>query len=259
MFLSTRVRVVRKEVALLCRRRINDVYLIKKRRPLQYSMGEAFNALRCYSFQEDETVNTTLICDLRTKHKERLRNPFRGRVTYPHQFGHKPTVLLICEEEAKDAAKAAKVDIVGGMELVKQIVDSKVNFDICLCTTKLYPKVQPLQKELKQHMPHPRRGKWQPLFLIIILSISTREYKSDTMGKCIMPIGQLNFPLEHLQVNFKRLVEEVFTHRENMEVEKFIINIFFSTTFGPSYLIDKQEMFALEPKVETNEWSISSL
>jgi len=26
-----------------------------------------------------------------------MRNPFRGRVTYPHQFGHRPTVLLICE------------------------------------------------------------------------------------------------------------------------------------------------------------------
>jgi len=69
MLLNARACVIHKEVTLLCRRRINDVYLIKKRRPLQYSMKEAVNALRCYSFQEDETVNATLVCDLRTKHK----------------------------------------------------------------------------------------------------------------------------------------------------------------------------------------------
>ena len=54
---------------VMCRRHLNEVYLLDKRKPLAYGMEEAINALRCYSFQEDETVNTTLLCNLRTKEK----------------------------------------------------------------------------------------------------------------------------------------------------------------------------------------------
>lgn len=56
-------------VQVICRRRLNEVYLLSKRKPLAYGMEEAINALRCYSFQEDETVNATLLCNLRTKEK----------------------------------------------------------------------------------------------------------------------------------------------------------------------------------------------
>jgi len=70
MSLAGRLRVILKRKAvLLCRRHLNEVYLINKRKPLAYGMEEAINALRCYSFQEDETVNATLLCNLRTKEK----------------------------------------------------------------------------------------------------------------------------------------------------------------------------------------------
>ena len=70
MLLAGRLRVTIKRKAIVsCRRHLNEVYLINKRKPLAYSMEEAINALRCYSFQEDETVKATLLCNLRTKEK----------------------------------------------------------------------------------------------------------------------------------------------------------------------------------------------
>lgn len=42
-------------------------------------------------------------------------------------------------------------------------------------------------------------------------------------------------------------------------IDKFIMKVHFSSTFGPSFLIDKKEMFALQPVVETNKWSLSAL
>ena len=67
--LAGRLRVAGRHAVGLCRRHLNEVYLLNKRKPLAYGMEESINALRCYSFQEDETVNATLHCNLRTKEK----------------------------------------------------------------------------------------------------------------------------------------------------------------------------------------------
>lgn len=69
MLLAGRLRLVNRHAVGLCRRHLNEVYLLNKRKPLAYGLEEAINALRCYSFQEDETVNATLLCNLRTKEK----------------------------------------------------------------------------------------------------------------------------------------------------------------------------------------------
>ena len=71
MLLAGGLRVANRHtiVHVMCRRHLNEVYLLNKRKPLAYGMEEAINALRCYSFQEDETVNATLLCNLRTKEK----------------------------------------------------------------------------------------------------------------------------------------------------------------------------------------------
>lgn len=69
MLLTGGLRVANARTVVLCKRHLNDVYLLTKRKPLAYGMEEAINALRCYSFQEDETVNATLLCNLRTKEK----------------------------------------------------------------------------------------------------------------------------------------------------------------------------------------------
>ena len=72
-----RVAINRCGVAhVMCKRHLNEVYLLNKRKPLAYGMEEAINALRCYSFQEDETVNATLLCNLRTKEKVMYRSRF---------------------------------------------------------------------------------------------------------------------------------------------------------------------------------------
>ena len=66
---GARLCLTNRHAVVSCRRHLNEVYLLDKRKPLVHSMEEAINALRCYSFQEDEAVNATLLCNLRTKEK----------------------------------------------------------------------------------------------------------------------------------------------------------------------------------------------
>ena len=77
-----------------------------------------------------------------------------------------------------------------------------------MCTTGVYSQVQPF-KELKQHMPHPRRGMNSHDAIYLTISIgtviegdnickavdtftNTREYKCDNTGNCTMPIGEVS-------------------------------------------------------------------
>ena len=58
---------------------------------------EALRALRAYSLSEiPETVELSLTIDMTLK-KKKVRDPFRGTLIYPHQFGDQRRILLLAE------------------------------------------------------------------------------------------------------------------------------------------------------------------
>jgi ribosomal protein L1 len=77
-------------------------------------------------------------------------------------------VAFFAEGADAEDAKAAGADVVGGLELIEEILKSgKIDFDRCLATPKMMPRVYKISRILNNHglMPNPK------VSLILSLSI----------------------------------------------------------------------------------------
>ena len=73
------------------------IYLVSQHEPTFHALQDALRALRAYSLAEfEETVEVSLCCNLLTK-KGKKRDPFRGNIIFPHQFGKDPKLLVFAE------------------------------------------------------------------------------------------------------------------------------------------------------------------
>lgn len=197
--------------------------------PLQ-SFEEAIAALKAYSFEEDkETVTMCMKCQGLDKDIP----SFRGTLMMPKPFGVTERVLVFAEGNEADAARNAGAEIVGGEELIPQVENNELEFNHCLASFDMADKIKPLQKVLREKMPHTRRGSvTDNLENAIQIFKHTRVYKTDKYGYVNTGIGLLSFSLEDLRLNVDTIINAVNSHRKSTKGE-FIRKISLTSTYGP--------------------------
>jgi ribosomal protein L1 len=85
----------------------------------------------------------------------------RGTLALPHSVKKDVKVAFFAEGADAEDAKAAGADVVGGLELIEEILKSgKIDFDRCLATPKMMPRVYKISRILNNHglMPNPKQG-----------------------------------------------------------------------------------------------------
>lgn len=219
------------------------VYLLNQHKGMSVPLQEALRSLRAYSLTEkSETVEINLKCNMKLK-MNKLRQPFRGSIVYPHMFGRQQRVLVFAEESLVEAAQKAGADVVGGTELITQIEKGFDKFDVCLCTPKLLDKVKKLQGILRAKMPAVRRGTVVEQFDEPITKLKkSREYHTDKIGHINMSVGKLNFPDDQIELNIKALIEEVLQHKDTTSRNSFIASATLSSTFGPGFHLQLKDL-----------------
>ena len=105
----------------------------------------------------DETVEISLNLGVDPRHADQM---VRGVVSLPNGTGKTVRVAVFAEGKEAEAAKKAGAEIVGGDDLVDEVKSGKVDFDKCIATPKMMPKVGTLGKVLgpKGIMPNPKLG-----------------------------------------------------------------------------------------------------
>lgn len=76
----------------------------------------------------------------------------------PHTFRPSQKVLVFASGSQADAARAAGADIVGGAELLPQVLDGSLEFDVCLSTPALLKEVKTAGRVLRQKSPSVKKG-----------------------------------------------------------------------------------------------------
>jgi large subunit ribosomal protein L1 len=190
----------------------------------------------------DETVDIAFRLGVDPKYPDQQ---VRSTVVLPHGLGKPIKVLVIASGEKIKEAEEAGADLVGGEELIDDILKGRVDveqFDVVIATPDMMPKVARLGRILGPRglMPNPKTGTVTPDVKRAIEEAKKGrvEFRTDKAGNVHMPVGKISFDREKLMDNIKAAIKAVLDARPSGAKGQYIRNIALSLTMGPSVKLD---------------------
>ena len=169
----------------------------------------------------------------------------RTTVDLPHGNGKKIIVAAVCSNEKIEEAKSSGADKVGSEDLVEEINNGKIDFDILVCTPDMMSKVGKLGKVLgpKGLMPNPKYGRVSQNIKKAVEDIKKGkvEIRCDKDGNLSLSIGRANFEEKKLVENYKSVLDVVQKEKPSGSKGNFINSVFISSTMSPSAKISLTE------------------
>ena len=171
----------------------------------------------------------------------------RTTVTLPNGIGKQVVIAVLTDEENFEEAKAANADIIGNDDLIEQITQSNINFDLLIATPNMMTKLAKLGRVLgpKGLMPSPKSGTVTTTLTETLNEFKKGkfEYKADKTGIVHVNFGKVDFTNQQLIENVRALYQSIEQNRPSGVRGKYFKNLFISTTMGSSIKLDP-EMFA---------------
>jgi large subunit ribosomal protein L1 len=166
----------------------------------------------------------------------------RTTVTLPHGIGKSIKIAVLTNENNTIEAQNAGADIVGSNELIEQISEGNINFDLLIATPDMMPKLAKLGRVLgpKGLMPSPKSGTVTTTITETISDFKKGkfEYKADKTGVVHVNFGKSNFTNTQLIENLTALYQSIEQNRPSGVKGKYFKNMFICTSMGPSIQLD---------------------
>ena len=166
----------------------------------------------------------------------------RTTVTLPHGIGKQLKIAVLTNEENFEEAKNAGANIVGNDDLIQNIIQGNINFDLLIATPNIMPKLAKLGRVLgpKGLMPSPKSGTVTTTLETTITDFKKGkfEYKADKTGVVHINFGKSNFPENQLIENLQALYRSIEQNRPSGVKGKYFKSLFICTTMGPSIKLD---------------------
>jgi large subunit ribosomal protein L1 len=175
----------------------------------------------------------------------------RGVVLLPNGLGKKTRVLVFTQGEGIKVAQEAGADYAGADELIKQIEDGWLEFDVSVATPDMMPKVAKLGRILGRRglMPNPKSGTVvQPQDLGRVISEARKgraEFRLDKTSIIHMPIGKISFDKDKLLENLAAAVEAIARAKPSGAKGQYIRSAFLVTSMGPGFRLDISAILAV--------------
>ncbi|MDH4068292.1 MAG: 50S ribosomal protein L1, partial [Dehalococcoidia bacterium] len=178
-----------------------------------YAPEEAIELAKKASYAKfDETVELHLRMGVDPRSADQQ---VRGVILLPNGLGKKTRVLVFTQGEGVRLAQEAGADYAGAEELVKQIEDGWLEFDVSVATPDVMPKVAKLGRILGRRglMPNPKSGTVvQPQDLGRVISEARKgraEFRLDRTAIIHLPIGKTSFDKDKLLENLAAAIEAI--------------------------------------------------
>ena len=166
----------------------------------------------------------------------------RTTVTLPNGVGKQSRIAVLTNNENFDEAKRAGADIIGNDDLIQDITESNINFDLLIATPNMMPKLAKLGRILgpKGLMPSPKSGTVSNTLEETLTEFKKGkfEYKADKNGIVHVSFGKSDFTDFQLIENLTTLYNSIEKNRPSGVKGKYFKNLFICTTMGPSVKID---------------------
>ncbi|MFA6161076.1 MAG: 50S ribosomal protein L1 [Patescibacteria group bacterium] len=167
----------------------------------------------------------------------------RATLVYPNSIGKTKKVVAFVGADKEKDAKDAGADIVGGEELINEILQSgKLDFEVAVATPDMMPKLSKLAKILgpKGLMPNPKTDTVGPNVKKMVEDLKKGKvaFKNDVTGIIHQAIGKTTLESAQLLENFTVLMEAIRKLKPASAKGTFLKNITVTTTMGPGINVD---------------------
>ncbi len=213
-----------------------------------YSVEEAAKTVKdLKSAKFDETVELALRLGVDPRHADQM---VRGSVVLPHGTGKKVRVAVFAKGVKADEAKEAGADIVGAEDLVEEIQNGNINFDIAIATPDMMGLVGKIGRILgpKGLMPNPKTGTVTMDVAKAVKNAKSGQvnFRVDKKGNIHAGIGKASFPAEHIAENLKEFVAAINKLKPAAAKGKYIRHAALSLTMSPAIELDSQELMDIK-------------
>ena len=161
----------------------------------------------------------------------------RGAMVLPNGTGRSQKVLVIADGAKAEEAKAAGADFVGADDMLEQIKNGWMGFDVIVATPNMMGKLGRFGKLLgpKGLMPNPKTGTVTMNIAQAVEEIKKGkvEYRTDKDGNVNVMIGKASFSEEALAENFKALYDQIAKVRPASVKGNYMNSVTVASTMGP--------------------------
>jgi large subunit ribosomal protein L1 len=195
----------------------------------------------------DETVELSIRLGVDPRQADQM---VRGTVSLPHGTGKEVRVAAFAAGEAARQATEAGADVVGGEELVQEILGGKIDFDAAVATPDMMSVLGKAGRVLGPRglMPNPKAGTVTEDIAKAVGEIKAGklEYRVDRQANLHLVIGKRSFDEQRLIENYLAVVDEILRAKPAGAKGRYIRSVTISTTMGPGIRIDPSRIRDVE-------------
>jgi large subunit ribosomal protein L1 len=187
----------------------------------------------------DETVEVAVRLGVDPRKADQM---IRGTVSLPHGTGRSVRVAAFAVGDKAREAREAGADVVGGEDLVEQVLKGIIEFDAAVATPDAMSLVGKAGRVLGPRglMPNPKTGTVTNDIARAVEEIKAGklEYRVDRQGNVHLVIGKRSFDERKLLDNYQAVIDEILRAKPSTAKGRYLRSITLSTTMGPGVHID---------------------
>lgn len=215
----------------------------KKNLPEKYfvkTIEEAIQKVKDLSLEKKrnfvESIDIAVNLGVDTKQTDQT---VKGTVLLPNGSGKKVKILaFVANDEQKRIALEAGAMNAGLEDMITKIEGGFVDFDCCVATPDVMPKISKIARKLGPRglMPSPKNGTvTNDIKKAISDALKGKvDFKNDKGGTIHCLIGKVNFDNEAIIENIKSVIKAIKDSRPENAKGKFIKAFYISSTMGSS-------------------------
>ena len=212
----------------------------KTKNKVYFDLEEAITALKDTSTTKFvETVELHANLNIDPKYADQQ---LRTTVTLPNGTGKQLRIAVLTNDENFQEAENAGANIVGNTDLIENITQGNIDFDLLVATPNMMPKLAKLGRVLgpKGLMPSPKSGTVTSTLTTTLNEFKKGkfEYKADKTGVVHVNFGKADFTDSQLIENLQALYQSIEQNRPSGVKGKYFKSLFICTTMGPSLKLD---------------------
>jgi large subunit ribosomal protein L1 len=209
-----------------------------------YTPGEAIQLVKQLPAGKfDETVEVAMRLGVDPRKADQM---VRGTVSLPHGTGRSVRVAAFADGDKAREAREAGADVVGGEDLVNEVMKGNIDFDAAVATPDVMSIVGRAGRVLGPRglMPNPKAGTvtFDIGKAVQDIKAGKLEYRVDRQGNLHLVIGKRSFDEQRLLENYLAVIDEIVRAKPAAAKGKYLRTVTLSTTMGPGIRIDTNKI-----------------